>query len=69
MGIVEAILALIPVALQVEGGTVQLLGLIGTLHAGGQLSADEVQKIRDDGTLADAEFDEAIAAAKARLAK
>jgi hypothetical protein len=43
--------------------------LIGTLHAGGQLTTEQVQTIRDDGQLADANLDEAIAAAKARLSQ
>jgi hypothetical protein len=65
--IVAALLALIPVATQVEGGIESLLSLIGTLHAGGQLNADQVQQIRSDASLADANLDAAIDAAKARL--
>jgi len=66
---VTALLTLIPIALQVEGGVAQLLSLIGTLHAGGKLTAEQVQTIRDDAALADADFDSAIAAAKARIGK
>jgi hypothetical protein len=66
---VSALLALVPLAISVEGGVESLITLIGNLHAGGQLSTDQVQEIRDDGSLADASLDDAIAQAKARLAK
>jgi hypothetical protein len=66
MGTVAAILALIPSAIQVVGGVESLAALVANLHAGGVLSADEVQQIRDDGGLADANLDAAIAAAKQR---
>jgi hypothetical protein len=66
---VSAILALVPLAISVEGGVEHLISLIGTLHAGGQLTTEQVQTIRDDGQLADANLDEAIAAAKARLSQ
>jgi hypothetical protein len=66
MGIVASILALVPAAVQVEGGVEKLVEFIGVLHAGGVLSVEQVQEIRDDGSLADANLDDAIARAKAR---
>lgn len=62
-----AILTIISVARQVEGGIQAALPLIATLHAGGVLSDDQIAKIKSDGAIADAEYDTAIAAAKQRI--
>jgi hypothetical protein len=64
---VSAILALVPLAISVEGGVEHLISLVGTLRAGGQLSDEQVQQIRSDANVADTNLDEAIAAAKKRL--
>jgi hypothetical protein len=66
---VEAILAITTLAVPVEGAVESLVTLIATLHAGGALTDEQVQQIRDDATLADVNYDAAIAAAKARLGK
>lgn len=67
MPIVDTILALIPAVVQAEGGIAALVDLIGALHASGQLTTEQIQRIRDDGSISDANLDAAIAAAKARI--
>lgn len=64
---VTAILALVPVAMDVEAGIQQLIHLTATLRMAGKLSDEDVAKIQSDAGFADSEYDAAITAAKKRL--
>jgi hypothetical protein len=68
MEIVSALALIGPVLMQIEGGAKVFLSVLATLHAGGKLSDEQVQQIRDDKAIADAEYDAELEAAKARIA-
>jgi len=69
MNTVTAILSLIPVATAAEGGITALIQFVATIHASGAIGDADVQKIRDEAVVADADYDAALADAKARLGK
>jgi hypothetical protein len=69
MNTVEAILSLIPVATAAEGGITSLIQFVATLHASGAMGDADVQKVRDEAVVADADYDQVLADAKTRLGK